>query len=198
MQAFRCSGRQPPVGERLVHGLKARLTRDQQGIESRAAQRLRVRQEIPQDARHGGSPRPSGLSSQGKWKLKSQRSSAKGGGSPQGGRRGRAGACPGGPEQGNSHLLKVSQLHRASGRHRQQGPAVQCKHGPTRSFTRPKVIRCLEDYNTKNTIFVQMRKNAHFETTIPTIAGKNSRIVVGGKETIFDLATNKMAYKVPM
>ena len=38
----------------------------------------------------------------------------------------------------------------------------------------------------------------HFETTIPTIAGKNSRIVVEGKETIFDLATNKMPYKVPM
>ena len=49
-----------------------------------------------------------------------------------------------------------------------------------------------------NTIFVIMRKNAHFETTVPTIAGKNSRIVVEGKETIFDLATNKMPYEVPM
>ena len=43
-----------------------------------------------------------------------------------------------------------------------------------------------------------MRKNAYFETTVPTIVGKNSRIVVGGKESIYDLATNKMPYKVPM
>ena len=43
-----------------------------------------------------------------------------------------------------------------------------------------------------------MRKNAHFETTVPTIARKNSRIIIEGKETIFDLATNKMPYEVPM
>ena len=43
-----------------------------------------------------------------------------------------------------------------------------------------------------------MRKKAHFETIVPTIAKKNSRIVVEGKETIFDLATNKMPYEVPM
>ena len=49
-----------------------------------------------------------------------------------------------------------------------------------------------------NTIFVKMRKNAYFETTVPTIAGKNSRIVVRGKETIYDLVTNKMPYKVLM
>ena len=59
-------------------------------------------------------------------------------------------------------------------------------------------VPALDYENFKNTIFVKMRKNAHFETTVPTIAGKNSRIVVGGKETIYDLVTNKMPYKVPM
>ena len=60
---------------------------------------------------------------------------------------------------------------------------------------RPSIIGQLYS---RNTIVVKMRKNAHFETTVPTIAGKNSRIVVGGKETIYDLVTNKMPYKVPM
>ena len=71
------------------------------------------------------------------------------------------------------------------------------------SVTALKLIHICVDYCAKmetilNTIFVKMRKNAHFETTVPTIAGKNSRIVVGGKETIYDLVTNKMPYKVPM
>ena len=46
---------------------------------------------------------------------------------------------------------------------------------------------CIQQYNKglSNTIFIIMRQNAHFETTIPTIEDKNSKIVVEASENMW-------------